>query len=210
MVFPDTPLTLIGKLQQAHLTRVWEASWEEFFDLYHNAVRICVAGNFHRHQWHGVDASFVEEVVLKVFQSILRGGSGAGYDPEKGRFRQYLSAICQRRVVDFIREHKRDNLQETLEGHEALQNTMDDPFSREMEDAFNDAVLGTLISALRTMVSPRVFMIFELVKLAGEEPAAVAEQLGIRRAVVDNSIYKGMEKLREIAKSPEIRGEFDL
>lgn len=210
MVFPDTPLTLIGKLQQAHLARAWEVSWEEFFDLYHHAVRICVAGNFHRHGWHGVDESFVEDVVLKVFQSILRSGASGGYDPEKGRFRHYLSSICQRRVVDFIREHKHDNRQEPLDGHEPLPDTMDDPFAREMEEAFNDAVMGTLIAALRTRVSPRVFMIFELVKLTGEEPATVAEQLGIRRAVVDNSIFKAMEKLREIAKSPEIRGEFDL
>lgn len=210
MVFPETPLTLIGRLKHHDIARLWESSWEEFFDLYHQAVRVCVVGNFHRHGWHGVDDSFVEDVTLRVFHSILRSGEGSGYNPEKGRFRNFLSSISQRRVVDFIREHKNDARQESLDGHEILNHSADDPFSKEADEAFNDALLGTLLSALRAQVSPRIFMIFELVKLNGEDPATVAEQLGVRRGVVDNSIFKALEKLRQIAGSPEIRGEFDL
>ncbi len=210
MVFPETPLTLIGRLKQQDMARLWESSWEEFFDLYHQAVRVCVIGNFHRHGWKGVDACHVEDVVLRVFHSILRSGEGSGFDPERGRFRHFLSAICQRRVVDFIRSHKNDARQEPLDGHEALLTSTEDPFAKAADEAFNDALLGTMLSGLRAQVSPRVFMIFELVKLNGEEPAMVAEQLGVRRAVVDNSVFKALQKLREIAKSPEIRGEIDL
>ena len=210
MVFPETPLTLIGRLKQQDMARLWESSWEDFFDLYHHAVRICVAGNFHRHGWVGVDDGFVEDVTLRVFHSILRSGEGSGFNPQKGRFRHFLSSICQRRVVDFIREHKNDARQEPLDGHESLNTATDDPLSRKSDEAFNDALIGTLIAALRDQVSPRVFMIFELVKLNGEDPAGVAEQMGVRRGVVDNSIFKALEKLRQIARSPEIRAEFDL
>jgi len=210
MTFPATPLTLIGRLHHREVPRLWESSWEEFFDLYHRAVRICVVGNFHRYGWHGVDENDVEEVTLRVFHAILRGGEAAGFDPGKGRFRHFLAFICQRRVIDFVREHKHDARQEPLDGHEVMESAVDVPFTRQMTDAFNDALLGTLISALRTQVSPRVFMIFELVKLSGEDPEAVAEQLGVRRGVVDNSIFKAMTKLREIIGSPEIQNEFDL
>lgn len=210
MAFPETPLTLIGRLNEREIPRLWESSWEEFFDLYHHAVKVCVAGNFHRHGWRGVDDGFVGDVTLRVFHSILRSGDAAGFDPRKGRFRNYLSAICQRRVVDFIREHKNDARLETLDGHDTSNATGDDPFARKMEEAFTDALLGTLLSALRSQVSPRIFMIFELVKLNGEDPAAVAEQLGVRRGVVDNSIYKALEKLRQIARSPEICEELGL
>ena len=51
-------------------------------------------------------------------------------------------------------------------------------------------------------------MIFELVKLSGKSPADVAAQLGIKRGVVDNSIYKAMQKLQEIAARPGIKEEF--
>jgi RNA polymerase sigma factor (sigma-70 family) len=210
MNFPATPLTLIGRLRQQDVRPLWESSWEEFFDLYHHAVRTCVAGSFHRHGWHGVDAGHVDEVTQGVFHAIFRGTEAAGYDPGKGRFRHYLSTICARRVVDFIRSHKHDALHESLDGHEINGTVADDPFARRERDAFQNALLGTLLAALREQVSPRVYMILELVKLNGENPIAVAEQLGVRRNVVDNSIFKGMQKLREIAQSPEIREEFDI
>ena len=127
MVFPDTPLTLIGRLKQRDMPRLWESSWEEFFNLYHHAVRVCLAGSFHRHGWHGLDDSFVEDVALRVFQSILQGSDASGFDPGKGRFRNFLSSICQRRVVDFIREHKNDIRQETLDGHDILHTATEDP-----------------------------------------------------------------------------------
>ncbi len=209
MVFPPTPLTLIGRLRQQDVRPLWESSWEEFFDLYHQAVRMCVAGSFHRHGWHAVDAGYVDEVTHGVFQAIFRGSDSSGYDPGKGRFRHYLSTICARRVVDFIRSHKRDALHESLDGHDVLGTVADDPFTRREQDAFDNALLGTLLAALREQVSPRVYMILELVKLNGEDPVSVAEQLGVRRSVVDNSIFKAMQKLREITQNPEIREEFD-
>lgn len=210
MSFPQTPLTLIGRLNQREIPRLWESSWEEFFDLYHHAVRICVAGSFHRYGWHGVDESFVEDVTLRVFQSILRDADASGFDPARGRFRHFLSSICLRRVVDFIRQHKNDARLETLHDDEIYDTIVDDPFSRKIDEAFTDALLGTLLSALRAQVSPRIFMIFELVKLNGEDPAMVAEQLGVRRGVVDNSVFKATEKLRQIAQNSEIRRELDL
>lgn len=186
----------------------WEESWETFFDLYHQAVRVCVAGGFHRNNWNGVDESVIDDVTLCVFQSVLRGG--AGFDPDKGRFRHFLSTICRRRVADYIREHRRDAQQGPLEDSVLGETSVDRPFLRLEEEAFRNALLGMLIAALRKCVSPRVFLIFELVKLNGEEPDLVARQLGVRRGVVDNSVFKAMQQLRKIAENPEMRKEFDL
>ena len=75
------------------------------------------------------------------------------------------------------------------------------------EDAFRSALLGTLLAALHAEVSPRTYLIFELVKLNGESPEEVAEQLGVQRNVIDNTIFKAMRKLREISKREEILQE---
>jgi len=75
------------------------------------------------------------------------------------------------------------------------------------EDAFRSALLGTLLAALHAEVSPRTYLIFELVKLNGESPEEVAEQLGIGRNVIDNTVFKTMKKLREISQREEIQQE---
>lgn len=208
MIFPDTPITLIDRLKRSDVPAAWESSWEEFFDLYHQAVRICVVGCFRGHGWMTTDDGIVDDVTLRVFVSVCRGRASSDFDPAKGRFRQFLSTVCRRRVVDFIRHHKNDGLVRALESEDLDCAAVDDPFQRMIDTAFNDALLGTLLAALRAAVSPRVFMIFELVKLAGEDASEVADQLGVKRGVVDNSIFKAMGKLREIARDPAIAAEF--
>jgi RNA polymerase sigma factor (sigma-70 family) len=211
MAFPNTPVTLVGRLQQNDSAQLWNASWAEFFDLYHSPVRFCVAGAFHRYRWHDVGEELVDDVTLRVFDSLVRAANSSRYNASKGRFRHFLSSVCQRRVIDYIREHKNDGHLTSVEGGLGeLKETLHDPFYQQTENAFTDALLGTLLAALRSQVSPRIYMIFELVKLAGEEPAGVAEQLGTSRSVVDNSIFKAMQKLREIARSPEIQKEISL
>ena len=60
-------------------------------------------------------------------------------------------------------------------------------------------------AALHAVVSPRTYLIFELVKLDGESPEEVAKELGVRRNVIDNTIFKAMKKLREISPLEEIQ-----
>ena len=47
-----------------------------------------------------------------------------------------------------------------------------------------------------------------MVKLKGMSPDQAAAELGVHRGVIDNSIYKVMIRLREIAASPEYQEEY--
>jgi RNA polymerase sigma factor (sigma-70 family) len=213
MLFPATPKTMIERLKRDDMPRVWETAWEEFFDLYHYPVRIVVRGAFRRCAWHAVTEHDVADVVTDVFEAIFRGQDAFALDPAKGRFRQFLTTLCQRRVVDFIRRHKHRGKHDSLDAH-----APDAPFSIEASESpalheeeqrgFETALLGTLLTALRQQVSPQIYLIFELVKLNGYEAAEVATQLGVKRGVVDNSIFKAMEKLRTLAADPAITAEF--
>ena len=209
MPFPSTPLTLLGRLKHREMPRLWETSWEEFFDLYHNAVNVCVMGAFKRHDWHDVPPPDLQDVVLAVFESLFRGH--ASFDPAKGRFRQFLTTLCQRRVVDFIRSHIRKSSKLTSLDSESFEEKEIDPaFARHStveEDAFRSALLGTLLAALHAEVSPRTYLIFELVKLNGESPEEVAAQLGVQRTVIDNTVFKAMKRLREISQREEVHQE---
>ncbi|EIQ01444.1 hypothetical protein OpiT1DRAFT_00013 [Opitutaceae bacterium TAV1] len=126
--------------------------------------------------------------------------------------------MCQRRVADHIRRHrhqgKHDSLERLAEEGIALPPATDATgmagpgLDRDEQDAFRVALLGTLLAELRNGISPRMFMIFELVKLAGNPPADVAIRLGVKRGVVDNSVYKAMQKLREIAARKTLTEEY--
>jgi DNA-directed RNA polymerase specialized sigma24 family protein len=48
-----------------------------------------------------------------------------------------------------------------------------------------------------------------MVKLKGIAPDAAAAELGVNRGVIDNTIYKVMTRLREIAASPEYQEEYE-
>jgi RNA polymerase sigma factor (sigma-70 family) len=209
MSFPSTPLTLLGRLKRREMPRMWETSWEEFFDLYHNAVAVCVLGVFRRHGWHDVPPTDLQDVVLSVFVCLFQGHES--FDPAKGRFRQFLSTICQRRVVDFLRTHIRKSSKLTsLDAGGLLENEIEAAFSQlshEEETAFRSALLATMLAALHAEVPPRTHLIFELVKLNGESPETVAKQFGVSRNVIDNTVFKAMKKLREISKREEIQQE---
>ncbi len=209
MPFPSTPLTLLGRLKRQEIPRLWETSWEEFFDLYNNAVNVSVLAAFLRYRWNTVPKADIQDVVLSVFVSIFQGHES--FDPAKGRFRQFLSTLCQRRVVDFLRTHNRKSsmltpLDSELLGQHEVEAALRES-SREEKEAFHQAILGTMLAALHDEVPPRTYLIFELVKLNGESPEEVAQQLNIPRSVIDNTIYKAMKKLREISQREEIQQE---
>ena len=147
--------------------------------------------------------------MLSVFVSLFQGHES--FDPAKGRFRQFLTTLCQRRVVDFLRNHIRKSSKLTsLDAEGFGEKEIDAAFAKNSsteEDAFHSALLGTMLAALHAEVPPRTYLIFELVKLNGQSPDAVAEQMGVQRNVIDNTIYKAIKKLREISEREEIQQE---
>jgi len=83
------------------------------------------------------------------------------------------------------------------------------PFETPSErETFNWSLLNTVIEDLRTQVPLRQFEIFEMTKLKGMPPDEVAAELGVKRNVVDNTVYKVMKRLREISARAEYQDEY--
>lgn len=213
MNFPDTPLTLLSRLRTRSLGHRWQHSWTTFFDCYYNPTKTCVRARFHRNNWTSVAEADLNEVTMQVIDSLYEGGGLVELDFAKGKFRQMLTVICSRRVADFIRSRRRNQNDMSIEADGATGglNELAHQQHDQLEDAgFKAAYVATLLEELYHEVSPQTYQIFERVKLLGEEPDAVAEDLGIKRGVIDNTIYKTKKKLLEIAQRPEIRKEFEL
>jgi len=133
------------------------------------------------------------------------------FNPARGRLRTYLRLLINARVVDLLRKEK--PLQ-----HEPLDDTGDPTGdtlaeslpaeSTEEREAFQNTLLSTIVANLREQIPHRQFAIFEMVKLKGISPEDAATKLGVQRGVIDNTIYRVMVRLREIAASPEYQEEY--
>lgn len=212
-LFPSTRRTLVARLRDQANPLRWEQSWQEFFDLYHAAIRTCVKSTLRRQGWHDACAADVDDIVVELMRNLYEP-ENSPIDVKQYRFRQMLHMLAHRRVVDFIRRRQRQRHERAGENalaaaakNEALESPTITETPEEAEE-FQNAALLTLFDALRKEVSFQVFLIFELVKFKNAPPAQVAEELGVKRSVVDNSVYKAMQKLREIARRPEIQEEF--
>ena len=216
MEFPTTRKSLIVGIREKGDPKRWEETWLEFFDLYHAVIRACVHAAFVRQGWTQACAADIADVVARVMEALYRPGpEAAPIDVERYRFRQLLRVLAQRKTVDFIRRRQRsrreDNDEVALGKLTNESETGSDGLPRESADeknAFRQAQLVTLLAILRQEVPFQSFMIFDLVKLKEAPPDQVARDLGVKRGVVDNSVYKAMKKLREIAQRPELQTEF--
>ena len=96
--YPETSATLLRTLREAR-SGVDDVAWARFVDMYgpvvHHLVRLMSPG---------ISDADTDDAVQDVFVKlvdILRSGA---YDPAKGKFRTYLSALVRRLLIDRYRE----------------------------------------------------------------------------------------------------------
>jgi len=164
-----------------------------------------MAWNCYRHHTGGGNpsAEFVADAVATVVCEFHTKAQYR-YDPARGKLRRFLKILTNARVVDLLRvERPLDHIELNPENWEAT--------SAESEEeglAFQRAVLATLVEDLRNRIPVRQFEVFEMVKLKGMDVEETAAALGVKRSVVDNTIYRAMNALRELARDPVYRQEY--
>lgn len=199
---PETPVSLLTHLRDMEAGASWESSWKVFLELYQEPLRI-MAWNCYRHHTGGANpsAEFVADAVANVVSDFYTRAQYR-YDPLRGKLRRFLKTITNARVVDLLRkERPLDHIElGSYEGTAA---------ESEAEGlAFQRSVLATLVEDLRNRIPLRQFEVFEMVKLKGMSAEATATVLGVKRGVVDNTIHRAMNAVRELAKDPVYTQEY--
>ncbi len=205
MPLPDTSLSLLSRLRDEGDHAGWQVSWKRFLELYQGPLMAMGTGIYRHHTGNAVPPQeVIEDVVATVVVDFFKRDR---FDPARGRLRTYLRVLTNARIVDMLRKEKpldHDSIADLEELAKALPAE-----SPEEERSFQQALLATLIEDLREQIPLRQFEIFEMVKLKGIAPDAAAAELGVNRGVIDNTIYKVMIRLREIAASPEYEEEYE-
>ena len=204
---PKTPLSLLVRLRDEDDQSVWQVSWKRFLELYNEPLLAMASGMYRSHTGGAIPPQNVlEDVVAQVVVGFFKRNH---FDPSKGRLRTYLRLLVNARLVELLRKDRPlDHLSlddEKGEAQEALPKE-----TPEETQTFRQALLATLIEDLRETIPLRHLQIFEMVKLQEMPPEQVAVELGVSRGVVDNTVYKVMKRLREIASAPEYQTEYYL
>ncbi len=205
MPLPDTSLSLLSRLRDDGDHAGWQVSWKRFLELYHGPLMAMASGIYRHHTGNAFPPQeAIEDVVATVVIDFFKRDR---FEPERGRLRTYLRVLTNARIVDMLRKEKPLDHDSLADREELLESLPSE--SPEEELSFQQALLATLIEDLREQIPLRQFEIFEMVKLKGIAPEAAATELGVHRGVIDNTIYKVMLRLREIASTPEYEEEYE-
>ena len=204
---PETPLSLLVRLRDEDDQSVWQVSWKRFLELY-NAPLLAMASGIYRHHTGGAipPQNVLEDVVAKVVVGFFKRNH---FDPSKGRLRTYLRLLVNARTVEFLRKDRPLDHVSLDDEDSNVEGALPKETPEECQ-SFQQALLATLIEDLRETIPLRHFQIFEMVKLQEMAAEQVAVELGVSRGVVDNTVYKVMKRLREIASASEYQTEYYL
>ena len=179
-----------GKTRATLLERLRDGadqlSWEEFFECYWPLVYAYA-------RRRGCSDHTAEEIVQEVMVKVFQTRDFYQYDPQRGRFRDWLGVLVRNQVAEYRRRPSErvrapggnsDRMTWEPEGHEPEPDAA-------WEAVFETALLAALLDAVRREVNPCTFLAFELSTLHDLPGGEVARISGLSR----NAVYKARKRV---------------
>lgn len=170
-------------------------AWEEFVGRYGRLI-------FTVARRRGCSNHTAEEVVQDVLLTVFQKRACFRYDPERGRFRDWLGVVVRNQVA----QHRRRPAQRIRGvGGSALPALVeveeDEPLPEVLwETAFEEGLLGVLLDVLRREMNPRDYLAFELLALNKLSGAEVARLTGLSRNAAYKARRRACQRLRELGQ----------
>jgi RNA polymerase sigma-70 factor (ECF subfamily) len=137
-------------------------------------------------------ADVSQEALLQVARSI----GAFEYQPERGRFRDWLGVIV-RRLARFWERKGRGDTPGSAEAEETLEHLEDGPADPEWTDAFNAEVLRVALERLRPEFTDATWQVFEQTWLGGRPVAEAAAAAGVSVQAVYAARHRVLKRLEE-------------
>jgi RNA polymerase sigma-70 factor (ECF subfamily) len=189
-----TQATLLDRLRAGSAA----LAWEEFFERYGGAVYALARSR-------GCGGHSAEEVVQEVMLTVFAQRDVFQYDPQRGRFRDWLAAVVRNTVATRRRQpaervRAAGGMADTGETPVPLvePQASEPPPDAACETAFEQAMLAVLLAVVRHEFSPETYQAFELVTLHELPGRAAAEMTGLSRNAVYLARRRVFQRLREL------------
>ncbi len=149
-----------------------EAAWQRLFDLYAGFVYSIARSK-------GLNVEDADDIVQVVFTDLARNLPSFRYDRTKGRFRSYLSALVNWRVMDRLKSGKRDVELKAGFLEEAKATTPEDDSFAEQE--WQAAAMEEALRRIKPEVKPEHYAAFVASAVEGQDTDTVTRLYGISR-----------------------------
>jgi RNA polymerase sigma-70 factor (ECF subfamily) len=178
----STQATLLERLRDGRDA----VAWDEFFTRYGPMIY-----GFACHR--GCSPHTAEEIVQDVMLKVFRQRDVYRYDPDRGRFRDWLGTVVRNQVA----EHRRRPANRVRgvggESNAGALELADDEQGPDAawEAAFENSLLLAILAAVRRESNARTYLAFELVGLQGLAGGEAARITGLSR----NAVYKAHKRV---------------
>lgn len=188
----QTHATLLERLREASDPLAWEEFYERYWRLIYATARR-----------RGCSDHTAEEIVQEAMLAVFKGRGAFGYDPARGRFRDWLGTVV-RNAVAARRRGPADRPQPLADDAPlaAIAAAAASP-DAEWERAFDLATLASLLDVVRHEVAPATFQAFELAVLRELPGADVARVTGLSRNAVYLARRRIIARLKELGATVE-------
>jgi RNA polymerase sigma-70 factor (ECF subfamily) len=182
---PSTNKSLLARLRK----RKDVEAWSLFVNLYTPLVY-----DFARRR--GLQDADASDVTQKVIARVYGVFEKFEYDPERGRFRDWLGTIVNREV---IRHHHREARGRGAGGGRGDSEARRVPSAPEGDwlEEFNSHVLRTALERIRNQFDEATWKAFALTWLQSVETQDAAAQLGKTPAWIYKARFRVLKRLRE-------------
>ncbi|EDM27472.1 probable RNA polymerase sigma-H factor [Lentisphaera araneosa HTCC2155] len=185
-----TRRTLLQKLNMGS-----QVAWDDFDQTYRKLILL-------RGRDRGLSNDELDDLVQIVLINIFKSNSIFKYDGSKGRFRDYLKTIIDRRSFDLIR--KRKNALESLNelGDKGIVLSSDDHevAEKHWEEEWQKHLLEQAIEYISAEVQPQSITIFRMLAQDHMAPEQVAEELDINVDAVYVVKHRMMKRIKPVLK----------
>ena len=176
-LFAETPRTLLRRLSE-YAAGEGEAEWARFAELYEPAIR-----EFIRLTEPTMPEADVDDLKQEVFLRVIQALRAGAYDPDRAKFRTWLSAVIRRMMIDRYRERSVRRATETISieatDYEPVSETLDAATLADMKwrlARHHAAVEHVFAKSALSQQSRKVYLMSEVEGLA---PKEIASRLGL-------------------------------
>jgi RNA polymerase sigma factor (sigma-70 family) len=167
------------------------ASWQSFAEIYGPLIRSYCRGR-------GLQEADASDVGQEVLTQVARSIRSFEYQPDRGRFRDWLGTVTRNKIARFVATRDRGDRAaggEEPAGHfEAIESPEAD---NEWTSAFHDRILQVALARVRHDFEPTTWDAFERIWLDDRPSAETAAALGLTIDAVYAAKSRVLKRLRE-------------
>lgn len=198
---PDTRNSLILRLPDKYDVE----AWDQFVSIYEPLVyRLARA--------KGLQDADAREIVQEVLVSVSRAIERWEFDPERGRFRDWLFRIARNLMIKFLTRRKYRSIGTGDSGIAQMLEQQADPVCAEEESAqfdleYRREVFRWAAEQVQKQVKEHTWQAFWLSSIEGQETADVAQKLEMSVGAVHIARSRIRSRLQEAIKTMEQNDE---